>query len=147
MKKTITLLLLTVTLSVGLNAQTKKKGIFFNNDKLITRFHTIDELQDLNKGQLIELYLERTREIFVVLPYLSLSNKPGVGLSDVGIIEDSSNIKVVEKNNEIADRAFVYTTNTIKELVPYSDTDKIIWAILYFEDMIKKMRLGKSGNI
>jgi len=146
MKKIITLLLITLTFS-GISAQTKKKGVFFDNDKLINRFHTIDELQDLNKGALIELYLERAREIFVVLPYLSLTNKPGTSLSDAGIKEDSDKIKIVEKNNEIADRAFVYTTNTIKELVPYSDTDKIIWAVLYFEEMIKKMRLGKEGNI
>jgi len=146
MKKTITLLLLVLTIS-SLSAQTKKKGILFDNNKLINRFHTIDELQDLNKGALIDLYLERTREIFVVLPYLSLTNKPGTSLGDIGIKEDSDNIKIVEKNNEIADRAFVYTTNTIKELVPYSDTDKIIWSILYFEEMIKKMRLGKDGNI
>ncbi len=130
-----------------MNAQGKKKGILFGNDKLVTQFHTIDELQELNKGKLIELYLERTREIFVVLPYLSLSNKPGTSLSDIGIKEDSDNLKIVEKNNEIADRAFEYTTNTIKELTPYSDTDKIIWTILYLEEMIKKMRLGANGNI
>ncbi|WP_405208242.1 hypothetical protein [Aquimarina sp. LLG6339-5] len=146
MKKTTILLLLVLTIGT-LNAQTKKKGILYNNENLINRFHTIDELQDLNKGALIELYLERTREIFTVLPYLSLSNQPGTSLSDIGIKEDSDNVKVVEKNNEIAERAFVYTTNTVKELVPYSDTDNIIWAILYFEEMIKKMRLGKDGNI
>ncbi|SEL17728.1 hypothetical protein SAMN04487910_1942 [Aquimarina amphilecti] len=146
MKKTTILLLLLLTIG-SLSAQNNKKGILYDNDKLINRFHTIDELQDLNKGALIELYLERTREIFIVLPYLSLSNQPGTSLSDIGIKEDSDNIKIVEKNNEIADRAFVYTTNTVKELVPYSDTDNIIWAILYFEEMIKKMRLGKNGNI
>ncbi|WP_299895071.1 hypothetical protein [uncultured Aquimarina sp.] len=147
MKKTILTITVFLVLISSLNAQVKRKGVLFDNSKLITRFHTIDELQDLNKGELIELYLERTREIFVVLPYLSLSNRPGTSLSDIGIKEDSDNLKVVEKNNEIADRAFEYTTNTIKELVPYSDTDKIIWSILYFEEMIKKMRLGKDGNI
>lgn len=131
----------------SIQAQNKPKGVFFDNNKLINKFHTIDELQDHNKGKLIELYLERAKEIFVVLPYLSLSNKPGTSLSDVGIKADSDHIKVVEKNNEITERAFVYTTNTIKELVPYSDTDQIIWAILHFEEMIKKMRLGKEGNI
>ncbi|GAA0717406.1 hypothetical protein GCM10009430_14310 [Aquimarina litoralis] len=147
MKKTILTIAVFLVLISSLNAQARRKGVLFDNSKLITRFHTIDELQDLNKGELIELYLERTREIFVVLPYLSLSNRPGTSLSDIGIKEDSDNLKVVEKNNEIADRAFEYTTNTIKELVPYSDTDKIIWSILYFEEMIKKMRLGKDGNI
>ena len=147
MKKTILTIAVFLVLISSLNAQAKRKGVLFDNSKLITRFHTIDELQDLNKGELIELYLERTREIFVVLPYLSLSNRPGTSLSDIGIKEDSDNLKVVEKNNEIADRAFEYTTNTIKELVPYSDTDKIIWSILYFEEMIKKIRLGKDGNI
>ncbi|MBW1294466.1 hypothetical protein, partial [Aquimarina litoralis] len=115
MKKTIIIFVILLSVMSSLNAQVKKKGILFDNSKMINRFHTIDELQGLNKGELIELYLERTREIFVVLPYLSLSNKPGTSLSDIGIKEDSDNLKVVEKNNEIADRAFVYTTNTIKE--------------------------------
>ncbi|MDY8136649.1 hypothetical protein [Aquimarina sp. 2201CG5-10] len=144
MKKIITLTLIIISLSTY--AQNGRKGVFFENNKLINKFHTIDELESLNKGDLIQLYIERTREIFIVLPYLSLSNQPGTSLSDVGIKEDSDNLKVVEKNNEIADRAFEYTENTIKELVPYSDTNKIIWSILYFEEMIKKMRLGINGN-
>lgn len=146
MKKIIIVLLTIISIN-SLNAQVKKKGVFFDNSNLTNRFHTIDELRDLNKGELINLYIERTQEIFMVLPYLSITNKPGTSLSDVGIKEDASTLKIVEKNNEIAVRAFEYTTNTIKELVPYSDTDKIIWAILYFEEMIKKMRLGINGNI
>ncbi|AXT61132.1 hypothetical protein D1816_12505 [Aquimarina sp. AD10] len=143
MKKLILLLLLISSLST-LTAQSRKNpAILYKADKLVSRFHTIDELQDLNKGDLIKLYLERTREIFIVIPYLSLTNKPGTSLQDLGIQADSDHVKVVEKNIEIADRAFEYTENTIKKLVPYSDTDDIIWSILYFEEVIKKMRLGR----
>ncbi|TSE08154.1 MULTISPECIES: hypothetical protein [Aquimarina] len=146
MKKltTIVLLLLSIT---SINAQTKnQRSVLYTPDKLVTRFHTIDELQELNKGALIQLYLERTKEIFIAIPYLSLTNTAGTTLSDLGIEESSENIKVVEKNIEIARRAFEYTENTVKKLVPYSDTSDIIWSILYFEEMIKKMRLGPNGN-
>ncbi|WP_271785067.1 hypothetical protein [Aquimarina algiphila] len=146
MKKltTIVLLLLSIT---SINAQTKnQRSVLYTPDKLVTRFHTIDELQELNKGALIQLYLKRTKEIFIAIPYLSLTNTAGTTLSDLGIEESSENIKVVEKNIEIARRAFEYTENTVKKLVPYSDTSDIIWSILYFEEMIKKMRLGPNGN-
>lgn len=146
MKKITTLLLIIMSI-VTISAQTRnKKSILYTQDKLVTTFHTIDELKELNKGELIQLYLERTREIFIVIPYLSLTNTPGTSLKDLGIEEDSDHIKVVEKNSEIADRAFAYTENTVRKLVPYSDTDDIIWSILYFEEMIKKMRLGANGS-
>ncbi|WP_459211389.1 hypothetical protein [Aquimarina rhabdastrellae] len=144
-KNLILTLLLMVCVTSGLQAQ--KENIFFTKEKLTNKFHTIDELKSLNKGELITLYSERVREIMVILPYLPLANKPGVSMRDVGITETSDNVKVVKKNNEIADRAFEYTSNTINTLIPYADTDKIIWSILYFEEMIKEMRLGTNGRI
>ncbi len=145
MKNSILTLIVFIFSLNALHAQ--KENIFFTNDKLSNKFHTIDELKDLNKGELINLYSERVREIMIILPYLPLANKPGVSMRDVGITETSDNVKIVKKNNEIADRAYEYTQNTINTLIPYADTDKIIWSILYFEEMIKEMRLGTNGRI
>ena len=32
------------------------------------------------------------------------------------------------------------------QFIPYADTEKIILSILYFEEVIKKMRIGIGGN-
>jgi len=145
MKKILLFIILTFSLTIA-QAQSKGNGVLYAATKTINKFHTIDELEQLNKGALLRLYTARTKEILITIPYTALTNKAGTTLNDVGIKSDSKTLKVVEKNKEIADRAFVYTENTINELVAYADTDNLIWSILYFEEIIKKMRLGKNGD-
>ncbi len=132
------------SISIG-NAQTKK-NTFFEQHSLINKFHTIDELEALKKGDLVNLYLERTKEILIVIPYLSLSNEPNVTLHDIGIKENSHNLKVLEKHHKSNQAAYQSTRDMVTEFIPYADTDKIIWAILYFEEIIKKTRIGVNGN-
>ena len=51
-------------------------NIFFNQKKYIHKFHTIN----LKKGELIQLYTERIREITIVLPFLALTNEANMKL-------------------------------------------------------------------
>ncbi|MBQ4803180.1 hypothetical protein J8L88_10005 [Aquimarina sp. MMG015] len=113
---------------------------------MINKFHTIDELENLKKGQLVKLYIERANEIITVLPYIALTNEANVSLSDIGIKENSDNQKLLKKHHETTTDAFGSTSNLITEFVPYADTEKIIWSILYYEEMIKKIRIGVNGN-
>ncbi|SEL17853.1 hypothetical protein SAMN04487910_1945 [Aquimarina amphilecti] len=129
-----------------MNGQQKDEAIFFKQKDQITKFHTIGDLEDLKKGQLIKLYQDRIKEIITVLPFLSLTNEPGVRLSDLGIKEDSGHIKSLKKSVETNKEAIDATQNSIEELVPYADTEKIILTILYFEEIIKKMRIGVTKN-
>lgn len=123
-----------------------QKSIFFDRETQITKFHTIDELENLKKGDLITLYKERINEIITVLPYLALTNQPEVSLSDIGIKEDSDHLKILKQNHESTSDALETTKEMIGELVPYADTEKIIWSILYYEEIIKKIRIGIDGN-
>ena len=123
-----------------------KKNVFFDQNSLISKFHTIDELEDLKKGELMKLYTERVYEITIVLPNLALTKEAGTKLSDIGIKEDSSHLKILDKHHDITTDAFEGTSELISELVPYADTEKIIWSILYFEEVIKKIRIGPNGN-
>lgn len=123
-----------------------KENVFFDQNTLIDKFHTIDELQDLRKGELVQLYTERANEIITLLPYLALTNESGVSLSDIGIKESSDNLKILDKHHEVTTEAFQSTSNLISEFIPYADTEKIIWSILYFEEIIKKIRIGVNGN-
>ncbi len=127
-------------------AQKTNEAVFFTKNNLIKRFHTINDLENLKKGDLIKLYQERVEEIVIALPLLSLTNEAGLRLSDLGIKEDSKHLKVLKNNTETTRESLEVINKTIEELVAYADTEKIIWAILYYEEVIKKMRLGSSGN-
>ncbi len=126
--------------------QERDETVFFIQKDQITRFHTIGDLEDLKKGELIKIYQDRVREIMTVIPLLSLTNEPGVKLSELGIKEDSGHIKTLKKGVEATQDAITTLENSIEELVPYSDTEKIIQTILYFEEIIKKMRIGVNRS-
>lgn len=123
-----------------------QRSIFFDKETQITKFHTIDELEGLNKGDLIALYKERINEIITILPYLALTNRPEVSLSDIGIKEDSDHLKTLKENHEDTQDALKTTKEMVGELIPYADTGKIIWSILFYEDIIKKIRIGSEGT-
>ncbi|MBW1294464.1 hypothetical protein [Aquimarina litoralis] len=123
-----------------------KNNILFDQSTLIKKFHTIDQLEGLKKGELVKLYIERANEVITVLPYIALSNEANVSLSDIGIKENSDNLKLLKKHHETTTEAFESTSNLITEFIPYADTEKIIWSILYYEEMIKKIRIGVNGN-
>ncbi|GAA0717397.1 hypothetical protein [Aquimarina litoralis] len=128
------------------HGQKKDEAIFFQKKHQITKFHTISDLENLKKGELIKLYQDRIKEIVTVLPFLSLTNEPDVRLADLGIKEDSGHIKSLKKSTETAEEAVNVFQTSIEELVPYADTEKIILTILYFEDIIKKMRIGVTRS-
>lgn len=131
---------------ISISSAQSKKNVFFDQKKLINKFHTIDELEDLKKGDLIQLYTERINEITIVLPYLALTNEAGVKLSDIGIKESSDHLKSLDKHHAIITNALENTKNIISEFIPYADTENIVWSILYFEEVIKKIRIGTNGN-
>ncbi len=127
-------------------SQKANEATFFTQKKQITKFHTISDLENRKKGELIKLYQDRVEEIMTVLPFLSLTNEPGVRLEDIGIKEDSRHLKILKNNTESTEKNFETTKEAIEELVAYADTEKIIGTILYFEEIIKKMRIGVNGN-
>ncbi|GAA3508577.1 hypothetical protein GCM10022393_20010 [Aquimarina addita] len=143
--KLIILLLLSLGVQISF-AQKRDDGVFFIKKDQIVKFHTIGDLENLRKGELIKIYQDRVREIITVIPFLSLTNEPDVRLDDLGIKEDSDHIKILKKNTEAIQEALITTEESIEELIAYADTEKIIWTILYYEDVIKKMRIGANGS-
>ncbi len=145
MFRTITCFVFLFTISTVF-AQKANEAVFFTQKKQVSRFHTISDLEAMKKGELVELYKDRVEEIMTVLPLLSLTNEAGVRLRDIGIKEDSRHIKILKNNKETTEKSLETTNEAIEELVPYADTEKIIWTILYFEEIIKKMRIGVNGS-
>ncbi|WP_109299630.1 hypothetical protein [Aquimarina sp. AU474] len=143
--KTLSSILFLIFISAYSHAQSKK-NVFFDQNIMIGKFHTIDQLEELKKGELIQLYTERVKEITTILPYLALTNEAGVSLSDIGIKESSDHLKSLDKYHEETTETAESTNEIISEFIPYADTEKIVWAILYFEEIIKKIRIGANGN-
>lgn len=139
MKNLIIILLVTLFTSLS---YAQPKNVLFEKEKKTLKFHTIEELAQLKKGQLIDLYISRVYEISTVLPFMSLTNEPNVTLGDLGIREDSDNLKILEKQHEVNEAAFKYAEETMTQFIAYADTDKIILSVLYFEEIIKKLRIG-----
>ncbi|WP_062056431.1 hypothetical protein [Aquimarina longa] len=131
---------------INFNYSQVKKNVFFDQKVLIKKFHTIDELEGLKKGELTKLYADRINEIITILPYLALTNEANVRMSDIGIQENSGHLKSLNKQHIATSEALENTKTVISEFIPYADTEKIIWGILYFEEIIKKIRIGANGN-
>ena len=148
MLRQVAIFLMFLLISTNLLSQTSSEEVmFFSRKNQISKFYNISELEALKKGELIKIYQKRLEEVVTMLPFLSLTNEAGVKLSDVGIKEDSRHTKVLKGSKESSQKFLAETNLAIEELVAYADTQKIIRTILYYEEFIKKMRIGVNGNL
>jgi hypothetical protein len=144
-KKFLTSLLVLCTIQVQSFSQSKTKEVtLINSQALIQRYHTIDELNAKAKGELITLYKERFKVLTFLLPYSALSTKAGMSLKELGIPENSENKTLLEKENK-AGEVFNETVNvSLDNFIAYADKTSIVWSILFFEDTIRKLAIGKD---
>ena len=91
----------------------------------------------MQKGTLLVLYIERIESLAKTLPYIAFSTKPGVTLSSFGVPNSKDNRKLLDNQFEATDDYLENTTEFQRELLPYSDTDKIVNAILFYEEIMK----------
>ena len=128
--------LLSVTGTVS--AQDKKVSTsIISSTATIKKYHELKELQGIKKGELMELYIERINVLVKTLPYIALVTKPGVTLADVGIPNDNkkSLIQQAESTSDFLD----VTLEFQRKMVPYSDTNNLIAAILFYENTMKSL--------
>jgi hypothetical protein len=126
------------------NSKNSKEIVLVNSDAKVDKFHTISDLKSKNKGELIAIYKERFRVITYLLPYTALSNKPGVTLNVLGIPENTENKSLIEKEAKATDQLNQAFSVTLDNFIAYADSDNIIWSILLYEEMIRKLLLGKD---
>ena len=103
----------------------------------IKKYHNKEELESMQKGTLLVLYIERIESLAKTLPYIAFSTKPGVTLSSFGVPNSKDNRKLLDNQFEATDDYLENTTEFQRELLPYSDTDKIVNAILFYEEIMK----------
>lgn len=129
-------------ISVSVNAQKPVAQKPVINIRGIGTYHSLKELEGLLKGELITLYIERIKIIVNIVPYVGMTNKPGVTLKDLGIPETVENLKALDRETENKNLFVATNYDFLITMLPYSDKSSIIQGILFYEDVLKKIHSG-----
>ncbi|KQX15304.1 hypothetical protein [Flavobacterium sp. Root420] len=141
MKMKITLLCALFFLATGaISAQAKNAPrSIISTTALIRKYHDQKELSGMQKGELLELYIERIKVLVKTLPYIALVTKPGVTMADLGIPDDGEHKKILD-NQAVGTTTFLDTTVEFqRKMMPYSDKGNLIAAILFYESTLKSL--------
>ncbi len=125
--------------SIGF-AQKKDEPKSIINDRIsIKKYYNKEELERLPKGDLLTLYTERIEALVETLPYIAFATKPGITMSSLGIPNDNDNRKILE-SKFAATKDFIESNRGFQsKILPYSDTSKLIAAILFYEEILKSL--------
>ncbi|MFK7833757.1 MAG: hypothetical protein AB8B52_10805 [Winogradskyella sp.] len=105
----------------------------------ISKYHSREDLKQMKKGDLLNLYIERIEVIVNILPNIAFATKPGVTMESLGIPETKDNKKALEDNINASTSYFDSTIEFQKTILPYSDTTDLIAAILFYESTLKAL--------
>ncbi|RNC86241.1 MAG: hypothetical protein ED556_08050 [Winogradskyella sp.] len=121
-------------------AQKKTKSKSFISGKInIAKYHEREELNRMNKGDLLDLYVERIEVIVNILPNIAFATSANVTMESLGIPNTKENLKALEENKEASADYFDSTIEFQKKILPYSDTSDLIAAILFYETTLKSL--------
>lgn len=113
---------------------------------LIRKYHDQKELNGMQKGELLELYIERIKVLVKTLPYIALATKPGVTMADLGIPMDSENKKIQDAQVSSTNSFLDVTVEFQRKMMPYSDKGNLVAAILFYENTLKTLHLFNESN-
>lgn len=121
-------------------AQKKNNSIsIIKGNVTISKYHSQDQLENMPKGDLLTLYIQRIEVIVNILPNIAFATKPGVTMSALGIPDTKENKKALIANQEASNDYFDSTITFQKSILPYSDTNDLIAAILFYEETLKSL--------
>jgi len=112
----------------------------------INKYHDRDELYAMNKGELLELYIERIEVVVNILPKIAFATKPGVTMNSLGIPNTKDHRKALEAETEATQDYFESTSGFQRTILPYSDKANLIAAILFYEDTLKSLHTYNEFN-
>lgn len=138
-KTTLLTVLFFMIISIGFAQKTKKSMKLISGKVSISKYHSLDELNKLSKGDLLTLYIERIEVIVNILPSIAFATKPNVTMSMLGIPETKENKKALETNRKASVEYFDSTVEFQKSILPYSDSKDLIAAILFYEETLKSL--------
>jgi hypothetical protein len=148
MKTKITLLTIVFLVVTGVGfAQGKNEPQSIISGKVsIAKYHDRDELDKMQKGELLDLYNERIEVIVKILPNIAFATKPGVTMSSLGIPDTKDNRKALEDNIQASKTYFDSTIEFQRKVLPYSDKSNLISAILFYEETLKSLHTYNEFN-
>lgn len=121
-------------------SQSKTPQSIISKDAVIRKYHELDELKSMQKGELLELVAERVKVLVRIFPYVPLVKRAGISIGDLGIPEDSNNLKTMDSQREATTTYLEATQEFQKKMLPYADKDNLIAAILFYENAMKSLR-------
>lgn len=133
------LVLFSFLLVVGMSFAQDKNApqSIISNDVAIKKYHNKEELDRMDKGELLGLYIERIESLVKTLPYIAFATKPGKTMSTYGIPNTKENRKSLEDKVEATTEFLDTTVEFQKKMLPYSDKSNLIAAILFYEQTMK----------
>jgi hypothetical protein len=148
MKTKFTLLMIVFLLMTGIGfSQNKNEPQSIISGKVsISKYHDHDELEQMQKGKLLVLYIERIEVIVKILPNIAFANKPGVTMTSLGIPNTKEHRKALEDNTEATTAYFESTIEFQRKILPYSDKSNLIAAILFYEETLKSLHRYNEFN-
>lgn len=124
---------------IGFAQKKKQPKSIITDGVAIKKYHSKDELERMAKGELLVLYVERIESLVKLMPYIAFATKPGVTMSTLGIPNDSDNRKALDSQFEATDEFLDKNSEFQKRILPYSDTNKLVSAIIFYEETLKSL--------
>jgi hypothetical protein len=132
--------------SIGFAQKKDEAKSIINGRVSIKKYYTKEELQGLQKGELLALYAERIETLIETLPYVAFATKPGITMTTLGIPNDAGNKKVLESKYSSTEEFLKSINEFYAKILPYSDSNKLITAILFYEDILKSLHEYSEFN-
>lgn len=136
--KLLTFLLLLIT-TITIAQKEEEQPFIISEDVVIKKYHNQDELENMQKGQLMILYNRRIEVLIKILPNIAFTTKPGITMSSMGIPYNKENRNALKDNIDAATTYFENTLEFQEIVLPYSDKDNLISAILFYEEILKAL--------
>jgi len=112
----------------------------------IDKYHDQEGLEKMQKGRLLALYNARIEIIIKILPNIAFATKPGVTMTSLGIPDTKNNRRALKDNISATTTYFDNTIEFQKIVLPYSDKDSLIAAILFYEETLKALHTYNDYN-
>lgn len=132
--------------SIGFAQKKKEAQSIISEGVAISKYHDKEDLERMQKGELLNLYIERIEVLVKILPYIAFTTKPGVTMIDLGIPNTSDNRKALDNQFDAINDFLEKSIEFQKQMLPYSDTRNLIAAILFYEETLKSLHMYREFN-
>ncbi|MGG5486448.1 MULTISPECIES: hypothetical protein [Flavobacteriaceae] len=145
-KFTILMMVFFLAMSNGFAQKKDEAQNIISGKVSITKYHDREDLEKMQKGELLDLYTERIEVIVNILPNIAFATKPGITMTSLGIPDTKDNRKALEDNKNASKIYFDSTIEFQKKVLPYSDKSNLIAAILFYEQTLKSLHTYNEFN-